>query len=1030
MSTNRLGLALRRFATVIVASTVVLGTGAGVAFASFPSNSNPGTTGSNSITWTGQGATNGHLDSSQCDAANDPNGANQPYLYWVLTTDHGSVNTDPTDTADQPLPYIVLTVNGNQQSPVNYDSSSNSNSVKFITPYFTPDASLSAEAFFNITATGNGTWNLVISHGCAGPAIVQAQSPKVSKIGSGAYNTTYTWTIQKSTSTPEIDVNPSGQATASYQVVVTNTGNSNNRIGVTGQITVNNPNSQPISLAGSGNGITDTLSDGVTCTLANASPTLVGSGTNNGNTVINYGCQLPDGTSTSDLNNLINHVVVTWGDQMLDSSTHLGAGSTDYTLSPITFQQSQTDNCVTPSDPQAPAGTFSQVCATSSPQTFNYQVTYPITSSMIGTCTPFKNTATLNDAAGDSSSATVNVCVGADLQVTKDATPSLTRTWTWSLAKSSDKDNGVTTPAGTPVTVSYTVTPSALSADSNWKVTGNITVTNPNNWEAVSLTGVTDSISNFGTCKITSGDPNGLIAASASETLGYECDYNSAPSPSSFTNTATATWSQSAANTDDGAGQGTATGDFANVTPGNVTTVNKCLNVTDTQGGNLGQVCADNLKPFNYQVQYNTTQHPDTPGQCTNHPNVATGTTTDTSTEVTANDTVQVCVAEDLGVIKTAIPSFNRRYIWQITKVASPTSLLDGGTVSYTVQVNQTGVSDSGWTVTGTVTVTNPNTFEPITITSASDVIANEPNAPPCVFTNNPVGVTLAASGGQFATAYTCTYTGAPSVSGQNTNTATVGWNQVAASTPDPSASGSATFQFGAPTSTTDKTVTVTDSQSGTLGTLTATDSLPYTSETIYYSKVFGAPANGCQVIPNTATISTTPPQSSSASVTNCGLGALTMGYWQNKNGQAVIKAAPAPPALAAYLYGFAPFKDLPGGASASDTAVANYFTTVFGAANASGSGAAMLKAQMLATALNVFLWQQIGAHSAIGSQVANTTAWAAAFGGATHMTISQMLSYAASQWNSGTPYGGNKTLTSTAISAFTAINQSQVTSP
>jgi len=91
-----------------------------------------------------------------------------------------------------------------------------------------------------------------------------------------------------------------------------------------------------------------------------------------------------------------------------------------------------------------------------------------------------------------------------------------------------------------------------------------------------------------------------------------------------------------------------------------------------------------------------------------------------------------------------------------------------------------------------------------------------------------------------------------------------------------------------------------------------------------------------------------------------------------------------------------------------------------------------MLKAQMLATALNVYFSQngnnKIGAPAPIGGVLVNVSQWSAAFGGATHMTVSQMLSYASGQWNGGTPYG-SKTLTSTAINAFTAVNQSSITS-
>src|SRR3954452_17740490 len=59
---------LRRSATLVAAVSAVTLISAGTAFA-FNSGDNPGATGPNTITWTGQGAANGVLDTTQCDAA-------------------------------------------------------------------------------------------------------------------------------------------------------------------------------------------------------------------------------------------------------------------------------------------------------------------------------------------------------------------------------------------------------------------------------------------------------------------------------------------------------------------------------------------------------------------------------------------------------------------------------------------------------------------------------------------------------------------------------------------------------------------------------------------------------------------------------------------------------------------------------------------------------------------------------------------------------------------------------------------------
>jgi hypothetical protein len=126
------------------------------------------------------------------------------------------------------------------------------------------------------------------------------------------------------------------------------------------------------------------------------------------------------------------------------------------------------------------------------------------------------------------------------------------------------------------------------------------------------------------------------------------------------------------------------------------------------------------------------------------------------------------------------------------------------------------------------------------------------------------------------------------------------------------------------------------------------------------------------------------------------------MGFWQNKNGQALIKSANQA-SLANYLVQFAPFQDLP------PQVVATYVTNVVKAASASGAAMnAMLKAQMLSTALDVYFGKVLGTapidltyiNKPIGS--ASYENVSSSFGGASCMTINGMLSYAAGRSNSG----------------------------
>ena len=147
------------------------------------------------------------------------------------------------------------------------------------------------------------------------------------------------------------------------------------------------------------------------------------------------------------------------------------------------------------------------------------------------------------------------------------------------------------------------------------------------------------------------------------------------------------------------------------------------------------------------------------------------------------------------------------------------------------------------------------------------------------------------------------------------------------------------------------KTVTVSDTLGGTttsLGTGTATDSTPSTVKVFNYTRKLAPPDSGCTTQTNTAKLVETG-QTATASVRTCNTGALSMGYWRNKNGQAIISAANQSN-LGSWLRQFHPFSDAP------SSGLAAYVAKIIGAASCSGNACnAMLRAQMLATALDVY---------------------------------------------------------------------------
>jgi hypothetical protein len=425
---------------------------------------------------------------------------------------------------------------------------------------------------------------------------------------------------------------------------------------------------------------------------------------------------------------------------------------------------------------------------------------------------------------------------------------------------------------------------------------------------------------------------------------------------------------------------------------------------------------------------------------------------------------------QDLVVTKDANPSFQRAYTWSIQKDVDKTKVEQiGGTATfnYTVTVTHSDASDSQWQVAGTIQVLNPNDTDISGVTVTDQI--NDSNASCAV--SGGYNVTIAANT-QPHFDYTCTYSAAPSASAE-TNTATASWDGGSYGTPDSSASFSIGFTFddsgaGNP-SIVDNCVSVKDTFSGAATTLGA-PCVGDTNPTIYtYAHTVSVPQYNCVTYNNTAaftTNTTSTTDSAGQSVQVCGpahTGALTMGFWQNKNGQGIITSTASSNLggahicnLTTWLRQYAPYQDL--NATATCAQAASYVYNVIKAANAGGSTMnPMLKAQMLATALDVYYSDpalgenKIGGYNGLGASQQPVGAVAIdlthickmidgsgggscggayedtspAFFGAPSLTVSQMLSYAASQSNVGgvTWYANYKPTQGLAKDAFDAIN-------
>lgn len=197
------------------------------------------------------------------------------------------------------------------------------------------------------------------------------------------------------------------------------------------------------------------------------------------------------------------------------------------------------------------------------------------------------------------------------LQVSKTATTSYDRDWTWTIDKSANTTTLGTLQNGQVYTVNYTVKLSATSTDSNHVVSGTITITNPLQNPTATIISVEDVLNFSGTTTVS---------------CGVSFPYNLSPGQ-----TLTCSYSANVNNKNDNLNTAivtTATG----TVPGNTATTSviwgnptnefdECVNVSDTNPhGPNTTLCVNDLtngeKVFNYSVTFSKDQPADITWQC------------------------------------------------------------------------------------------------------------------------------------------------------------------------------------------------------------------------------------------------------------------------------------------------------------------------------------------------------------------------------------------------------------------------------
>lgn len=522
----------------------------------------------------------------------------------------------------------------------------------------------------------------------------------VSKTAVGSYAVDHTWNIDKSVElngAPVTDpVNVAGTTTEDfdYSVQVSQDERTVSNIVVSGVITVNNPNAAPVTAT-----LADVLADGTLCTIAgsdadNAAPgrqVVVAAG----GSTYNYSCA-PSAEPASLAGS--NSATVTWDlakypqTQAHVDSPNAAGTKTATAVQAFTYTVTNTNKTITVVDDQqvfVPEWIITWGDGAAN-LVRNYTVAHGLETA--GTCDDFVNTATVVETEQQAST-TVTVCSGADLVVTKNVTGAFNRSYPWDIEKTAvDGDGPYETNADGEVIVDYqvTVTP-GTPTDSNWAMTGVMTVENPNDWQDITAT-LSDSVDVGGgaQCVVTGvtgdaavadlipGTPefDAVIAKNSSMDFDYSCTFTSLPSYTGI-NTATATWDMATAYTSTGTASGTAAVSVGTWTE---TALNKTVTITDNHhlfDPAWTITWAEGMVPQvrNYSITWTVPDNAE--GKCADFTNIATVTGNNGFTD-TDNATISACYPPKLNVEKTSDP-------------VTGSYVEPGSTVAYTLSFENSG---------------------------------------------------------------------------------------------------------------------------------------------------------------------------------------------------------------------------------------------------------------------------------------------------------------------------------------------------
>jgi len=495
-----------------------------------------------------------------------------------------------------------------------------------------------------------------------------------------------------------------------------------------------------------------------------------------------------------------------------------------------------------------------------------------------------EGTAHRGDGTTESVTASANftTTVLEPVVVSKTVTPTFDRRFPWVITKEVDPDAWNLFDGDTGTSEYTVVVTKGAPIDENFAATGTITIDNPNS-VAVQINSVADVVNGTSAtvdCGVTfphslagggqlacTYSASGLAGTETQNTATVDAQQGTLPLNLDGSDTVPITW-----------------GDPTNV-------VDDTIQVTDTNPEFGGPVTTSTSNTYTYDITFDCEGLTfDAGGHAAFvHDNTAAIVATQTFPNASASVAVD---CYQLNVTKDATPTFDRTWLWDITKSAEPTSATvqpgESVTVTYNVTVSVVSVVDDNFHVTGDITITNPNPVRDAELTSVSDVVNGTAATVDCggafpLFV--PAGGTL-----------TCTYEAdLPDGTGL-TNTATATQQNydfdsagVGTASGTTEYSGTAPVTFGDPTNEVDECITVTDTNpNGPQGEIVCAADAP---QTFTYTETFGpftvADCGLTFTFPNTAsfvTIDSGSTDSADALVTitvECPAEGCTPGYWK-----------------------------------------------------------------------------------------------------------------------------------------------------